>query len=159
MRLLIIDDEESIRKTTAVLVESMGYEPVSVASGEAALKQLDLTHFDIAFLDLKLDGESGLEVLPKLLKVYPRMDIVVCTAYASIDTAVEAIRLGAVDYIPKPFTPEQIRQVLAKVVKTRRLRGRVAELEYRLSADSPAADLSTSEPGMQKIIDLAFKAA
>ena len=126
MRLLIIDDEENIRKTTAVLLEGMGHETVSVANGAAALKQLDQTHFDISFLDLKLDGESGLEVLPRLLKVDPQLDVVVFTAYASIDTAVEAMRLGAMHYIPKPFTPEQVRQVLAKVIKTRRLRGRVA---------------------------------
>jgi NtrC-family two-component system response regulator AlgB len=159
MRLLIIDDEENIRKTLAVLLEGMGHETVSVADGAAALKQLSQTHIDIAFLDLKLDGESGLAVLPKLLKVHPELDVVVFTAYAAIDTAVEAIRLGAVDYMPKPFTPEQIRQVLAKIIKTRRLKGRVAELEDRLSTDSPAVDLSTNEPAMQKVVDLAFKAA
>jgi len=159
MRLLIIDDEENIRKTTGVLLEGMGHETVSVTDGAAALKQLDQAHFEIAFLDLKLDGENGLDVLPKLLKLDPQLDVVVFTAYAAIDTAVEAIRRGAVDYIPKPFTPEQIRQVLARIIKTRRLKGRVAELESRLSADSPAVDLSTSEPAMQKVIDLAIKAA
>lgn len=159
MRLLIIDDEENIRKTTAVLLEGMGHETVSLASGAAALKQLDQAHFEIAFLDLKLDGENGLDVLPKLLKLDPQLDVVVFTAYAAIDTAVEAIRRGAVDYIPKPFTPEQIRQALDRIIKTRRLKGRVAELESRLSADSPAIDLATSESAMQKVIDLAIKAA
>src|SRR6266511_5963051 len=125
MRVLIIDDEESIRKTTGVLLDGAGHETVSVANGAAALKLLDQAHFDVAFLDLKLEGESGLEVLPKLLKVDARLDVVVFTAYASIDTAVEAIRMGAIDYIPKPFTPEQIRQVLAKIIKTRKLTGRV----------------------------------
>jgi len=159
MRVLIIDDEESIRKTTGVLLDGAGHETVSVANGAAALKLLDQAHFDVAFLDLKLEGESGLEVLPKLLKVDARLDVVVFTAYASIDTAVEAIRMGAIDYIPKPFTPEQIRQVFAKIIKTRKFTGRVAELEYRLSANSPGVDFSTSEPAMQKVIDLAFKAA
>ncbi|HKS35706.1 MAG TPA: sigma-54 dependent transcriptional regulator [Verrucomicrobiae bacterium] len=159
MRLLIIDDEENIRKTTAVLLEGMGHETVGVANGAAALKQLDQSHFEIAFLDLKLDDENGLDVLPKLLKLDPQLDVVVFTAYAAIDTAVDAIRRGAVDYIPKPFTPEQIRQALDRIIKTRRLKGRVAELESRLSADSPAVDLSTSESAMQKVIDLAMKAA
>jgi len=159
MRLLIIDDEENIRKTTSVLLEGLGHEAAVAANGAAALKQLEQTHFDVAFLDLKLNGENGLDLLSELLKASPQLDIVVFTAFASIDTAVEAMRRGAADYIPKPFTPEQIRQVLAKLIKARKLRGRVAELEYRLSTDSPAADLSTGEPEVQKVFDLAFKAA
>src|SRR5437588_387091 len=116
MRLLIIDDEENIRRTTTVALEAMGHEVVSVDHGAAALKQLDRSHFDVAFLDLKLAGEHGLELLPKLLEADPRLAVVVFTAHASIETAVEAIRGGATDYIPKPFTPEQIRQVLAKII-------------------------------------------
>ena len=159
MRVLIIDDEENIRKTTAVALDGMGHETVSVENGRAAIKQLDNAHFDVAFLDLKLDGESGLELLPELLKVSPKLDVVVFTAFASIETAVEAIQRGAVDYIPKPFTPEQIRQVLGKIIKTRKLQGRLAELESRLSTDSPAADLSTSEPAVQRTYETALKAA
>src|SRR5205823_2146945 len=85
--------------------------------------------------------------------------VVVFTAHASIETAVEAMRRGAVDYIPKPFTPEQIRQVLGKISKTRKLEGRLAELESRLSSDAPTADLATCEPAMQKMFEVAFKAA
>src|SRR5215510_5166055 len=154
MRLLIIDDEENIRRTTAVVLDAMGHEVVGVESAAAAIKQLESDHFDIAFLDLKLNGESGLDLLPELLKLNPRLDVVVFTAYASIESAVEAMRRGAVDYIPKPFTPEQIRQVLGKIIKSRKLQGRVAELESRLSADAPAADLTSSVPAMQKILDL-----
>jgi two-component system, NtrC family, response regulator AlgB len=159
MRLLIIDDEESIRRTAAILFEQMGHETVAVESGSAALKQLDKASFDVAFLDLKLVDESGMDVLPDLLRSQPDMDVIVCTAYASIETAVEAMRRGAADYLPKPFTPEQIRQVLAKVVKTRALAKRVADLESRLSTDSPAADLATGEPAMDRVLQLAFKAA
>ncbi len=159
MRVLIIDDEENIRKTTAVVLEGMGHEAVGADSSSAALKQLDKSHFDVAFLDLKLDGESGIELLPNLLKSNPQLDVVVFTAYASIETAVEAMRRGAADYIAKPFTPDQIRQVLSRLGKTRKLQGRVAELESRLSADSPKADLDTVEPALQKVYEHAFKAA
>src|SRR5207344_1487318 len=115
--------------------------------------------FDVAFLDLKLSLESGLDLLPQLLKSSEHLDIVVFTAFASFETAVEAMRRGAADYIPKPFRPEQIRQALAKIAKTRKLEGRVAELESRISSAVPDADLTTSEPGVQKVFDVAFKAA
>src|SRR6266446_160084 len=159
MRLLIIDDEENIRRTTAVVLEAMGHQTVGVGNGAAALKQLHGDDFDIAFLDLKLDGESGLDLLPELLKANQQLEVVVFTAYASIETAVEAMRRGAVDYVPKPFTPEQIRRVLGKIVKARKLQERVAELESRLSSDAPATDWATAEPAMQKAFDLALKAA
>ena len=159
MRVLIIDDEENIRRTTAVALEGMGYESVGAGSGSEALKQLDKGQFDVAFLDLKLNEENGLDVLPELLKGDSRLQVVVFTAFASIETAVEAIRRGATDYIPKPFTPGQLRQVLSKIIDARKLRGRLAELEFRLSSDSPGADLSTCEPALQKLYHMAFKAA
>ena len=159
MRLLIIDDEENIRRTTTVVLEAMGHEAAGADSGAAAVKQLESDHFDIAFLDLKLRGESGLDLLPELLKLNPQLEVVVFTAYASIESAVEAMRRGAVDYIPKPFTPEQVRQVLGKIIKARKLQGRVAELESRLSADAPTADLTSNEPQMQKVLELILKAA
>ena len=159
MRVLIIDDEANIRKTTAAALEGMGHETAGAEDSQSALKQLDSAHFDVAFLDLRLNTESGMELLPKLLKSSPDLDVVVFTAHASIENAVEAMRAGAVDYIPKPFTPEQIRQVLGKIVRRRKLEGRVAYLESRLSADSPTTDLSTSEPAMQKVLDVALKAA
>jgi NtrC-family two-component system response regulator AlgB len=159
MRILIIDDEENIRRITAVVLEAAGYETVSVENGANALKQLESGTFDVAFLDLKLGGESGLELLPELLKASPQLEVIVFTAFASIETAVEAMRCGAVDYIPKPFTPEQIRQALSRLIQARKLRSRVADLESRISADTLTADLSTCEPAMQKALDLAFKAA
>ena len=159
MRVLIIDDEASIRKTTSVALEGMGHETASAENSAQALKQLETAHFDLAFLDLKLNTESGLELLPKLLKINPNLDVVVFTAYASIANAVEAMNAGAVDYIPKPFTPDQIRQVLAKVAKQRKLEGRLADLEFRLSSDAPTTDLTTLEPAMQRVVEVALKAA
>src|SRR5579863_5183470 len=159
MRVLVIDDEANIRKTTMVALESMGHETADAENGAGALQQLETAHFDVAFLDLKLGAENGIELLPKLLKVNPHLDVVVFTAHASIENAVEAMRAGAVDYIAKPFTPEQIRQVLGKIVRMRKLEGRLADLEFRLSADSPTTDLTTVEPAVQKVFDVALKAA
>ena len=81
------------------------------------------------------------------------------TAYASIETAVEAMRRGAFDYLPKPCTPDQVRQVLARIEKTKRLERRVAELESRLGAKGPEIDLTSQSPAMQKLLEIAFKAA
>lgn len=159
MRILIIDDEQSIRQTTAVVLEAMGHETAGADSRAAALRQIESDTFDIAFLDLKLGTDSGLNLLPELLKENPQMDIVVFTAFASIETAVEAMRRGAVDYIPKPFTPEQVRQVIAKIIKGRKLQGRVAELESRLTSDAPSTDLISAEPIMQKVLEMVLKAA
>jgi two-component system, NtrC family, response regulator AlgB len=123
MHLLIIDDEANIRRTTAVALEGLGHATAGAENRAEALKHLEADHFDLAFLDLKLDGESGLDLLPEMLKLEPRLEVVVFTAYASIETAVEAMRRGAVDYIPKPFTPEQIRRVLNRTMEARRQRG------------------------------------
>lgn len=159
MRVLIVDDEENIRKTTIVALGAMGHEAVGVEDRATALKQLETDTFDVAFLDLKLNGESGLDLLPELLRFDSRLQVVVFTAYGSIQTAVEAMRRGAADYIPKPFTPEQIRQVLRRITEARKLRERVAELESRLSANSPATELTSKEPQMQRLFELALKAA
>jgi two-component system, NtrC family, response regulator AlgB len=159
MRSLIVDDEENIRRTTAVVLETMGYETAGAENRASALKRLEADHFDLAFLDLRLNGESGLDLLPELLKINPQLEVVVFTAYASIETAVEAMRRGAADYIPKPFTPEQIRRVLSRVMEAHRLRERVADLESRLLSDSPGTELTSAEPAMQKIFDVAAKAA
>src|SRR4249919_3518307 len=81
------------------------------------------------------------------------------TAYSSIETAVEAMRRGAFDYLPKPCTPDQVRQVLARIEKTRRLERRVVELESRLEADGPESDLTSRSLAMQKVLEMAFKVA
>lgn len=159
MRLLIIDDEESIRKTTALLLEEMGHHTAAVENGTEALRQLDRSQFDGALLDLKLDGESGLDLLPRLLQSNPSLAIVVITAHASIESAVEAMRRGAIDYLPKPFTPEQMRQIFHRLHRARKLEQRVLDLEGRVSHDAPPLDLTTQEPAVEKVFEVARKAA
>src|SRR5690606_32116784 len=105
MRVLIVDDEPGIRKTTSLAVEAMGHLPVAVPTGARALKELENEPCDACFLDLNLGAEDGLVILEKLLKSQPTLPVVMFTAYANISTAVEAMRAGAFDFIPKPFTP------------------------------------------------------
>ena len=160
MRILVVDDERTIRNTFRVAIEAFGHDVELASNTQDALQLLKgVGGFDVAFLDLKLSQESGLDLLPSLLELSPRLTVIIVTAFASIETAVEAMRRGAFDYLPKPCTPEQIRQVLARAEKTRRLENRVAELESRLSSEAPDIDMATRSPAMQKALDLAARAA
>jgi NtrC-family two-component system response regulator AlgB len=159
MRTLVVDDEKNIRRTMAMALESMDHDAVCAASGAEAFKELKNAAFDVVFLDLKLHQESGLDLLEEILRLAPQAAVVIVTAFASIETAVEAMRRGAFDYLPKPCTPDQVRQLLARIERTKRLENRVVELESQLSAESPEVDLTTDSPAMQAVIDMAFKAA
>lgn len=159
MRVLIVDDEPGIRKTTGLAVQTMGHEAVSVPSGVRALKTLEEGPCDVCFLDLNLGAEDGLAVLEKLLQAQPSLVVVLFTAFANISTAVEAMRRGAFDFIPKPFTPDQIRQVFDKITKARKLEQRVQQLETQLTEQSPQIDFESGEPAMQRMLQMAFKAA
>ncbi|MGA9756401.1 MAG: DNA-binding response regulator [Desulfobaccales bacterium] len=111
-RVLIIDDEKNLRITLSACLETMGCRVTAIASASEALAVLEHQPFDLAFLDLRLKEMSGLDLIPKLLSISPHLHIVIITAYATIETAVEAIKRGAMDYLPKPFTLEQIRDFL-----------------------------------------------
>ncbi|MDP2313062.1 MAG: sigma-54 dependent transcriptional regulator [Pseudomonadota bacterium] len=158
LRILVIDDERNIRLTLPALIQSMGHDAQSAASGVEALAALRTSTFDVAFLDLKLGSASGLDLLPRLLDAAPDLQVVLMTAFASIPTAVEAMRRGARDYLPKPFEPEQVRVLLDDVARERGLRQRIVELEDRLR-EVPEADFTTASPVMQGVFDLARRVA
>ena len=160
MRILVVDDERNIQRTMILALESMGHESMAVQSGALAIRELKADRYDVVFLDLNLSQESGLDVLQDILRISPRTEVIMFTAFASVDTAVAAMRRGAFDYLPKPFTPDQIRQTLAHVERTRRLENRVAELESLVaSSEGPEINLETDNEAMQKVLDVAFKAA
>lgn len=159
MRVLIVDDDPSIRRTTRIALESSGHVAAEAPGGGKALKLLAEEGFDVCFLDVQLGDENGIDVLAKLLKADANLAVVMFTAYANIATAVEAMRRGAFDFIPKPFTPDQIRAVLAKIGKTRALETRVRSLENQLAAESPRIDLESTEPVVARALEVAFKAA
>ena len=159
MNVLIIDDEASVRRTLRIALESMGHAVVEAANRAQALDLLAHRQFDLAFLDLRLARDQGLDVLPEVLRLAPGLDVVIITAFASIETAVEAMRRGAFDYLPKPFTPDQLRLVLERSARQRRLQSHVEALELQVRAVVPEADLQTSEPAMKAALDMALKAA
>jgi two-component system, NtrC family, response regulator AlgB len=159
LRVLVVDDERNIRSALRVCLQQAGCDVVEAASPEAALAALVQRPFELAFVDLRLGTASGLELLPQLLGEDPGLDVVMVTAYATFDTAVEAIQRGARDYLPKPFTPAQIRAVAVRLAERRSLHARLSELEGRLAATAPEASLETASAAMQATLGLVRRAA
>jgi len=137
----------------------MGCETREAPNADAALAALAERPYDLAFLDLRLGTANGLELLPRLLAEQPGLSVVVVTAYATVDTAVEAVKRGAEDYLPKPFTPEQIRHAVTKVAAARDTRRRVVELEAELHECVPEVDLATESPAMRSVYETIARAA
>ena len=159
LRILIVDDEKNIRATLAVCVEGLGAEALAVGTGDAALAAIGRQPYDLAFVDLALGTESGLDLLPKLLGEEASLAIVLITAYGTIETAVEAMRRGAWDYLPKPFTPAQIRHLIEKFKTQRHLTARVAELERRLAEEVPDVEIASRSAAMHAVLDMAARVA
>jgi NtrC-family two-component system response regulator AlgB len=159
VRILIVDDEPNIRRTLRTTVEAIGHVAEDVGSAAAALACAERHAFDLAMVDLRLGSESGLDLFGPLREQSPRLAIVVITAHATVDSAVEAMRRGAFDYLPKPFTPAHVRAVVERVAEVRGLRDRVAELEGRVRSEVPEADLRGGDAEARRVFDLARRVA
>jgi NtrC-family two-component system response regulator AlgB len=157
VKILVIDDEPNIRKLVQISLQNDGHQVTVAGNVHDALKLVTQQPFDVAFLDLRLGTDTGLDLIPKLLAENPWLGIVVITAYATIESAVEAIRRGASDYLPKPFTPDQLRFMLERVIKLRGLEQRLEGLQNEL-ADS-GIDLNSKNPAMRQAVDLARQVA
>jgi two-component system, NtrC family, response regulator AlgB len=160
MRILIVDDQKAIRLNLSMALKADGHEPDTADSGRVAALKLQEDVYDLVLLDLHMDGNAdGLDHLVKLQKLAPGLPIVVCTAQASIETAVEAMRRGALDYLEKPFTPDSLRQVLVRVEKVNRLRQRVANLSDAVAKSGPSADFVSEDPVMRGALQVVERAA
>ena len=116
-KILIVDDEKNIRMTISQALADMEVETDTAVNGEEALSKLKDTDFGLVLLDVRMPGMDGMEVLGKLREDRPDIRVVIITAHGSIDCAVEAMKLGAVDFIQKPFTPKEIRYLVSKIIK------------------------------------------
>lgn len=159
LAILVVDDEPNIRKTLTISLEAEGHRVTAVSNYQDALAEAGRRLFDIALVDLRLGTASGLELIPKLHTLCPWLKVAVITAYASIDTAVEAMRRGAFDYLPKPFTHEQVALLVHKVAEVRDLEQKVAALQETLHDILPESDLTSRSPAMQRTLALARKVA
>jgi NtrC-family two-component system response regulator AlgB len=159
LKVLVVDDEKNIRSMMRLYLASQGCSVNEAASGAAAMEALRAQSADLAFVDLRLGADSGLDLVPRLLAELPSLAIVVITAYAAFDTAVEAIKRGAMDYLPKPFTPAQIKHVVERVTAQRTTLQRMAQLEGDLAEAAPAIELATSSAKMRAVFDQLGEAA
>ena len=120
-RILIVDDEKNLRFTMTMCLEPLGYEIGTADNGEDALRQLDNQEFDLILLDIRLPGMDGLDVLRRVVKQHPDIPIVMVSAHGTVESAVEAMKLGAVDFIQKPFTPQELRTIVQQVLDREQL--------------------------------------
>ncbi|MGV2828763.1 response regulator [Myxosarcina sp. GI1(2024)] len=116
-KILIVDDHRTIRQTVVQALEALGHQVVPATDGRDALRQLENSEYDLMLLDLKMPGMDGLEVLKKAVKKYPDLPVVIISAHGTINSAIEAMKLGAVDFLEKPFTPQQLRRVIYPILE------------------------------------------
>lgn len=159
MRILVVDDEPNIRAMLRVALESQGCVVEQAAGLGAARGFFKRESFDVAFVDVRLKQENGLELLDRAAGAPPGTAVVVMTAYASIPGAVTAMREGAFDYLPKPFKPDDLRLVLGRVERLRGLKHRVHDLEERLAHEIPEARLGSDDPLVRALENQARRVA
>jgi DNA-binding response OmpR family regulator len=118
---LIVDDEKNIRLTLSQALEALEVETETAANGEEALAKLKEKEFSLILLDLKMPGIDGMEVLRQVSRIRPDIRIIILTAYGTVESAVEAMKLGAADFIQKPFAAEEIRELVSRVIEREKL--------------------------------------
>ncbi len=119
--ILVIDDEEVMRDSCKQILSRQGHHVKLAENGYQGLELLKEKSFDLVILDLKMPGIDGMEVLEKIKESSPETAVVVITGYATVESAVEAMRRGAYDFLPKPFTPEEFRLIIERALEKKRL--------------------------------------
>ncbi len=159
MRVLIVDDEKELLEATVKDLREDGHNVVGATTGSDAMSQLDRAYFDLVLLDLQLPDADSFGMLSHIQDSNPNLDIVVITPPDGMQTAVEALRLGALDWISAPFTSDQVRVLLNRISRNRQLRSRLDELELQVSSDLPPFSFDTTNPVMTGALEVAAKAA
>ncbi|APR87490.1 Alginate biosynthesis transcriptional regulatory protein algB [Minicystis rosea] len=156
---LIVDDDAGVRQSLRLCLEASQARVLGVGTSSGALEALERGRFDLVLLDLWLGSESGLDVLPEILRRQPGIGVIVITAFATFESAVQAMKLGAVDYLPKPFTPDQVRLATRRVIEANTLKRRVSELEERLDETDVEGFFDSSSPSFRSFLQTAGRAA
>jgi DNA-binding NtrC family response regulator len=159
VNVLIVDDEEVLQDVLTTLVRREGHTPLAARTGEDALQLLEREEVDLVLLDLMLPGMSGMQVLQKIRSSDPEQVVVVITAYSSIEGAIEAMRLGAFHYIPKPFKNEEVLHTLRKGLEQRRLTAENRALRAQLRDRFGFHQLIGRSKPMQQVFELIQLAA
>jgi DNA-binding response OmpR family regulator len=116
-QILVVDDEKNIRLTVSQSLEPLGIIVQTAINGEEALRMLGEDQFGLMFLDLKMPGMDGMDVLRLIRDDWPKVRVIIITAHGTIESAVEAMKLGAADFIQKPFSPSEIRELATRVLE------------------------------------------
>jgi two-component system response regulator HydG len=132
-QILIVDDQRNMRATLAILLRGAGYETAEAADGETAIGKLGQESFDLVLTDLRMGRVDGMEVLRKVREASPTTEVIVMTAYGTVESAVSAMRLGAFDYLQKPFTEQELLVKVAKAFERQKMAGTLSLLtqEFR----------------------------
>jgi DNA-binding NtrC family response regulator len=158
-RILVVDDEEIVRESLSAWLQADGYTLEVAQDGPTALELVKAQPYAIMLVDLKMPGMDGLTVLDNVRKLRPEIALVIMTAYATVDTAVQAIKNGAYDYLVKPFDPEELSLMIEKIAAQQELARENALLRKELKREFRFQDLVSKSPAMQAIFDLVRAAA
>jgi DNA-binding NtrC family response regulator len=151
LRILFADDEAHLRDLMQMELPRLGHEVTVCPDGSAALKAMEKGSYDAALLDLKMPGLTGIEVLGRIRQISPETQVVILTGHATVDTAVQALRLGAFDYLTKPCKWAELEVILQRVAERRDLANKATALETRLKAAEGTPTLVGETPAMQAV--------
>lgn len=150
--ILVVDDEEIIRENLHRILTEEKYNVSTVATGRDGLLFIEENDVDVVLLDLNLPDINGIEVLKQARELYPELLVIIITGYASIESAVEALKLGAYDYIKKPFKADAIKLILRLATETRQLKKQVGILKKSLNLPDKF-DIVAQSPQMKNIME------
>jgi two-component system, NtrC family, response regulator HydG len=153
-RILIVDDELAVRDALGKWFTSEGYAAHPSCSAREALEIIQKKEFDIALLDIKMPGMDGMELQARLKQADPDLTVIMMTGYASVETAVQALKRGAYDYITKPVDPDELSHLVANALEHKRASSEVARLREDLQEISPGTELIGRSPAMKKVTEL-----
>jgi NtrC-family two-component system response regulator AlgB len=156
-RILVVDDDRLLCSRMMSDLQRLGSHVDVAGTPDAAMSYLRTQVYDMAFCDLRIGGFDGLELVPQLLAVSPNLQIVIITAFASYETAVQAMRAGASNYLPKPFTQVQVRELVAQAHETMRVARNLSAFEQQ--GGRLACDTSSESPAMRQALDLIMRVA
>ncbi len=158
-RVLVVDDENLLRWSLREELQRAGYQVDEAANAGLALESAARETPDLVLLDLRLPDRSGVEVLRELRQSYPRLPVVMLTAHASIDGAVEALREGAYDYLAKPFDMEQVLRALKRATETAQMREELAHVRERAAREFDLAGVVAHSPAMREVVRMVARVA
>ncbi len=158
-KILIVDDEKSMNEVLKILLETEGYEVTSAYNGEEGIDALRSDIFDLVITDIKMPGVSGFEVLKKAKELSPDTIVIMITAFGTTEDAIEAMKLGAYDYIHKPFKNDEIKIVISKALEKRRLKREIDLLRERIKTSYRLENIIGKSPKMQELLNAIPKIA